>query len=132
LGAKINIDGIETALSGAGFVVSSAAMQQVVSMFNNHKREWEDFTNSHQAGEYILSKAFEEAGVHLLDAFPLFQSDPIGEMDYSTDKIWCRPTVSYRRTAPPIIRELFTYQEEFIIKSQASIVRHTGRTCKLC
>jgi hypothetical protein len=132
LGAQTTIDDYKTADSGAGLVISSAAMQQVVSMYNNHKKEWTDFADTHQAGDFVLGKAFEEAGVRFLGAFPIFQADPIGSIGYGTNRTWCAPTVSYHHIAPATIRDLFTFQEDSIKKSKASTVRYINYSPELC
>jgi hypothetical protein len=123
MGAQINIGDIEFAHGGAGFVASRPAMQQVVSMFNNHQKEWEDFTDGHWAGDCVLGKAFKDSGTRLLGAFPIFQGDPVGNMNYATNNMWCGPSASYHHSSPAVVRDLFAFQEESIMKSLASKVR---------
>jgi hypothetical protein len=129
LGAQINIGDIAFAHGGAGFVASRPAMEQVVGMFAARQKEWEDFTDGHWAGDCVLGKAFKDSGTRLLGAFPIFQGDPVGNMNYATNNMWCGPTVSYHHSSPSIVRDLFEFQEQSIAQAQASKVR--GSDCAL-
>jgi len=54
----------------------------VVKQYEENQHEWEKFTDSHWAGDCVLGKAFKDAGIPLTPAWPIFQGDDIGNMNY--------------------------------------------------
>ncbi|TIA12353.1 hypothetical protein D6C80_06909 [Aureobasidium pullulans] len=64
LGGQINIGGTEFGQGGNGYVVSRPALEKVVSHYQNHQKEYEDFTEGHWAGDCVLGKALKTLGHH--------------------------------------------------------------------
>jgi hypothetical protein len=118
VGGQIWIGDILFAHGGAGFVVSRPALEQVVSMFVADPIGWEDFTNSQWAGDCVLGKAFKDAQAPLTPAWPIWQGDDIGYMNYARDdnahRLWCRPTVSYHHLSPAAIEDMWLFEQEWI------------------
>jgi len=73
MGAQMWIGDEEFAHGGTGFAVSRPALESVVKHYTDHKQKWEEFTKNHCAGDCVLGKAFADAGVPLLRAWPIWQ-----------------------------------------------------------
>ena len=118
IGGQIWIGTILFAHGGAGFVVSRPALEQVVSTFVADPNGWEDFTNSQWAGDCVLGKVFKDAGAPLTEAWPIWQGDDIGFMNYARDdkshRLWCRPSVSYHHLSPVAIEDMWLFEQEWI------------------
>lgn len=115
LGAQINIGDITFAQGGSAYAVSRPALEMVVRHYVDNKRYWEDFTAGHWAGDCVLGKAFKDAGAPISYAWPIIQSDDIGEMNYkrtdNKNRLWCYPTVSYHHLAPSVIKDLWQFEQ---------------------
>jgi hypothetical protein len=118
MGGQINIGDTTFGQGGSAYVVSRPALGMVVQHYIDHKREWEDFTNNHWAGDCVLGKAYKDAGVPLTHAWPILQGDDIGDMNYGrTDNdhvLWCHPTVSYHHVAPSVIKDLWEFEMKWL------------------
>ena len=121
MGGQMWIGDVEFAHGGASFAVSRPAMQKVVDMFVANQKEWEDYTDRHWAGDCVLGKAFKDAGVPLLRAWPIWQGDDPGNMNYGrTDnfrRLWCNPTVSYHHLSPNAVEEMWLFEQGWIKKT---------------
>ncbi|KAI5197903.1 hypothetical protein E4T39_07057 [Aureobasidium subglaciale] len=82
LGGRINIGDVEFGQGGNGYVVSRPALEKVVSHYHTHQKEYEGFTEGHWAGDCVLGKALKDSGTSLTRAWPIFQGDPVGDMNY--------------------------------------------------
>ena len=123
VGGQISIGDVEFAHGGAGFPVSQEALRRMVEHYSAYKKEWETFTDGHWAGDYVLGKAFMDAGVPLTRAWPIFQSDDIGVVPYGrTDvnerRLWCYPTISYHHLSRDTIEELWTFEQEWLARRE--------------
>jgi hypothetical protein len=116
IGGLLGGDDAPFAHGGTGFIVSRPAMEKLVSMYSSHQREWEDFTNGHWAGDSVLGKAFKDSGTKLLASYPLLQGAPVGNLDFSD--YWCAPSISFHFMSPPIVQDLFSFQEQSIAAKQ--------------
>lgn len=118
IGGQIWIGDIVFAHGGTGFAVSRPALEQVVHMFREHQKEWEDFTNGHWAGDCVLGKAFKDAGAPLTYAWPIWQADDIGNMNYERAdngfRLWCKPTISYHHLSPEVVEEMWDFEQDWM------------------
>lgn len=125
LGAQINIGPITFGHGGASFAVSNEALRRVTGHYLSHKKEWEDFTDGHWAGDCVLGKAFKDADAPLTLAWPLFQSDDSGVVPYARadngHRLWCMPTVSYHHLSPDMIYDMWTFKQQWL--AQQDMVR---------
>jgi hypothetical protein len=119
IGGQTSIGDVEFAHGGTGFLVSRPALEMVVEEYVAHKPEWEIFTQNHWAGDCVLGKAFRDAGVPLAAAWPIWQGDEVGNMNY--DRVddgerrqWCSPTVSYHHLSTDAIRGLWEFEQSWI------------------
>lgn len=121
VGGQTWIGDVLFAHGGTGFIVSRPALEMVVKEYIDHKSEWETFTKNHWAGDCVLGKAFKDSGVPLTEAWPIWQGDDIGNMNY--DRVdngirrqWCAPTAAYHHISPPIVRDLWEFEQQWTSK----------------
>jgi hypothetical protein len=109
---------------GSGFVVSQPAMRQVTQHYTAHSAEIEALTEREWAGDYVLGKAFDDAGVPCTDAWPHFQGDYPGLVAYAGPdgrygpaaslREECVPTISYHHMSSGMIRGLWEFEQQWI------------------
>lgn len=99
---------------GNGFIVSRPALQNVVTHYEAHQKEYEDFTDGHWAGDCVLGKAFKDSGTPLTWAWPIMQGDDVGNMKYDHRTQWCQPTVSYHHVSPSAIQDMFNFEKSWM------------------
>ena len=128
VGGQIWIGDIEFGHGGAGFMVSRPALEQVVAEFVERQQYWEDFTNGHWAGDCVLGKTFKDSGTPLLRAWPIWQGDDIGNMNYARDdnsrRLWCSPTVSYHHLSPFAVEDIWNFEQEWIASTKGVSTYH--------
>jgi len=119
IGAPSVIGDVEFAHGGTGFLVSRPALEIVVAEYVAHQFDWEVLTANHWAGDCVLGKAFRDAGVPLTAAWPIWQGDEVGRMNY--DRVdngerrqWCTPTVSYHHLSTDAIRSLWEFEQKWL------------------
>lgn len=118
---------------GSGFVVSQPAMWKLVIYYTAHKTAIEAITNSHWAGDCVLGKTFKNAGVPLTYAWPAFQSDYPGLVEYSRAdarpqsekmRVWCTTPVSYHRMSAAQVEEMWNYEQEWSARRDPVIIEN--------
>jgi hypothetical protein len=119
IGGQNSVGDIEFAHGGTGFLVSRPALEMVVAEYVAHKSDWEELTREHWCGDCVLGKAFKDAGVPLAAAWPIWQGDGVGRMNYDrvdeeVRRQWCGPTVSYHHLSPNAIRDLWEFEQRWI------------------
>jgi len=124
IGGQTWIGDVEFAHGGSGFLVSRPALERVVKQYEDNQRDWEKFTDNHWAGDCVLGTAFKDAGIPLTSAWPIFQGDDIGNMNYGHSQgLWCQPTVSYHHLDASAITGLWNYAQSWATRQP--IVCHT-------
>ncbi|KAF2858408.1 glycosyltransferase family 31 protein [Piedraia hortae CBS 480.64] len=127
LGAQMQIGDVIFAHGGSGFILSQAAMRNVVELFRHEQRKWEGFTQEHWAGDCVLGRAVHASGCPLTWAWPIFQGNKPGAVQYGEDnyskRLWCYPTISYHHMLPEEIKDLWTWEQERIARNEP-LVRH--------
>jgi hypothetical protein len=123
IGGQNSVGDIEFAHGGTGFLVSRPALEMVVAEYVAHKSDWEVLTRDHWCGDCVLGKTFKDAGVPLAAAWPIWQGDEVGHMNY--DRVdngerrqWCPPTVSYHHLSIPAIRDLWEFEQKWISNAE--------------
>lgn len=111
IGGQTWIGDVEFGHGGSGYLVSRPALERVVKQYEDNQHEWEKFTGGHWAGDCVFGKAFKDAGIPLTPAWPIFQGDDIGNMNYGhSQRLWCQPTVSYHHLDASAIEHLWKYE----------------------
>jgi len=128
-GSQMYIGDVVFAHGGSGFIVSRSAMRMVVEHYAVHKGELESFTDGHWAGDCVLGKAFRDAGVKFVDAWPIMQGDYPGTVPYAkpdgrpiadpTKRVWCYPTVSYHHLSPAVVEDLWHFEQDWIADNRS-------------
>ncbi|KAH0078466.1 alpha-1,2-mannosidase, partial [Aureobasidium melanogenum] len=78
LGGQMQIGDVLFGQGGHEFIVSRPALQNVVTHYQAHQKEYEDFTDGHWAGDCVLGKAFKDSGTPLIWTWPIMQGDDVG------------------------------------------------------
>ena len=99
-------------------------MVLVTEYYAAHKTEIETLTDREWAGDAVLGKAFNEAGVKTTDAWPHFQGDCPGLVAYAGAdgrygpaqalREWCVPTISYHHMSSEMIESLWEFEQQWI------------------
>jgi hypothetical protein len=111
IGGQFLIGDVEFGQGGNGYIISRSALEKVVSHYQAHQREYEDFTEGHWAGDCVLGKALRDSGTSLTRAWPIFQGDDVGNMNYNHQTQWCQATVSYHHVSASVIQDLSLCQD---------------------
>jgi hypothetical protein len=125
---------------GSGFVVSRPAMVLATEYYAANKAEIEALTEREWAGDFVLGKAFNDAGVKTTDAWPHFQGDYPGLVAYAGAdgrygpaqalREWCVPTISYHHMSSDMIESLWQFEQQWI--SAHANVSPALRTVQYC
>lgn len=108
---------------GSGFVVSQPALRMVVDHYVAHKAEIEKFTDGHWAGDCVLGKAFTDSGVPLINAWPAFQGDYPGLVQYTRadarvnaerSRLWCGTPMSYHHMSAAMVEEMWGFEQDWL------------------
>ncbi|KAM0715296.1 hypothetical protein Q7P37_008794 [Cladosporium fusiforme] len=109
---------------GSGFVVSQPAMRLATQYYSTHKAEVEALTDQEWAGDYVLGRSFNAAGVPSTDAWPHFQGDYPGLVAYAGPdgryppaaalREWCMPTISYHHMSSDMVKDLWDFEQRWI------------------
>lgn len=130
VGGQTWIGDVEFAHGGSGFLISKRALEMVVKQYTENQSEWETFTDHHWAGDCVLGKTFKTAGISLTTAWPIWQGDEIGNMNYGhadpSHKLWCHPTVSYHHLSASAIKDFWEFEREWAA-SPKNVSRHALR-----
>lgn len=109
---------------GSGFVASQPAMLLATQYYATNKAQIEALTDQQWAGDYVLGKSFNDAGVSTTDAWPHFQGDYPGLVAYAGPdgryapaaslREWCVPTISYHHMSSDMIESMWNFEQQWI------------------
>lgn len=111
---------------GSAFIVSQPALRIVVDYYSAHKAEIEKFTDGHWAGDCVLGKTFTDAGVPFTNAWPAFQVDYPGLVQYTRAdarpnneklRLWCGTPVSYHHMSAAMVEEMWEFEQDWISRN---------------
>ncbi|OCK77355.1 glycosyltransferase family 31 protein [Lepidopterella palustris CBS 459.81] len=119
MGKHMYIDEILFGYGGAGIVLSKPAMQKVSEHRMARLAEYDQFTAEHWAGDCVLGKALDDAGVPLFVAFPHLQGDAPAALDPKTTKrgrtAWCHPAITYHHVHPQEVEDLSAFEQKWYL-----------------
>ena len=131
IGAQSEIGDVIFAHGGSGFAISRPALEAAVALYVENKASAEAFTATHWAGDCVLGKTLFDSGTKLTWAWPIWQGNDIGNMNYSlvdySKRLLCYPTVSYHHLAPSAIESLWHFEQTRLGQQgegQPAITRH--------
>jgi hypothetical protein len=109
---------------GSGFVASRPAMLLATQCYAANKADIETLTDQQWAGDAVLGKVFNDAGVKTTDAWPHFQGDYPGLVAYAGAdgrygpaqglREWCVPTISYHHMSSEMIESLWEFEQRWV------------------
>jgi hypothetical protein len=117
----------------SAFIVFQPALRIVVDYYSAHKAEIEKFTDGHWAGDCVLGKTFTDAGVPFTNAWPAFQVDYPGLVQYTranfrpnADKLrlWCGTPVSYHHMSAAMVEEMWNFEQDWISHNDPVSLTH--------
>ncbi|KAL5361162.1 hypothetical protein BJX96DRAFT_81924 [Aspergillus floccosus] len=115
LGNQMQIGDVIFAHGGSGFVLSRPALERIVAYHSTRVAEWDEYTNHHWAGDCVLGKALQDAGVGLLWSWPMMQGSTPWAFDHLSPAFghtpWCYPPVAYHHMTPEGIREMWEFEQ---------------------
>jgi hypothetical protein len=134
IGGQIDIGGASFAHGGSGFAVSYPAMKRIVEMLADKQNQthWENITDSNWAGDCVLGQAFAQVGAQFQIAWPTLQGNPVGDMDFSENGLWCEPAVSYHHMVPEEIEELWGFEQSWIASARDVSKPNYQRKGQIC
>ena len=101
---------------GAGTLVSNPAMKLFSKEYQYRRDQWTRFMDDHPAGDVILARVMNVAGLILTKSRPLFNPEAPGNDTYSptsTDSTqWCSPVITYHHVGPQIVRDMWDLEQE--------------------
>ena len=115
---------------GAGFFVSRTAVQLLADRLTTHRQYYEQLTYENCCGDLILGIAFNEAGVHMTQAWPSIQGETPSSLDY-TAKHWCFPVASYHHMSADEIRKMWQFEQQWMTTKPTEAFRHGDVFAKL-
>jgi hypothetical protein len=131
LGSQSQIDDAIFARGGSGFIASRSALTMAVVNYTEDQAKWETYTAGHWAGDCVLGKAFKDSGTSLTWAWPIWQGDKVGNMDYGRvdygHTLWCSPTISYHHLSPSAVEDLWNFEQDWLSRKRANdslVLRH--------
>ncbi|PGH05963.1 hypothetical protein AJ79_06652 [Helicocarpus griseus UAMH5409] len=126
LGNQMKIGDTVFGHGGSGVILSQAALQRVVAFHSTRVKEWDDFTARHWAGDCVLGKALQDAGVGLTWSWPMLHGFTPNTFDhlspaYAGKLPWCYPPVAYHHMTPEDIRRTWDF-EQYWAKDRADLL----------
>ncbi|KAH7029279.1 uncharacterized protein B0I36DRAFT_245380 [Microdochium trichocladiopsis] len=119
LGQQMMIGDVVFAYGGSGFVISNSALRKVVEHRNADLKQYDEFTGNHWAGDCILGKTLNDAGVPLTWAFPTLQSEAPPALDFASGfggpsrKPWCYFAGTYHHVTSEETVELGNFEQKW-------------------
>ena len=108
------------AYGGAGFVLSFAAIEKLVSRkIGSHgaylqpslSMQYEDLIKNDRCGDSVLGWALYEKGVKLMGMWPMFNPHALHSVPFGGAH-WCQPVISMHKTLLPDMEGLTTFENQ--------------------
>lgn len=116
IGIQMQIGDVVFAYGGAGFVLSNAGLKMLVKQYRSKRRAYDEYTGGHWAGDCVLGKVAEDAGVHLLWSWPNLFADHPNDMNFADEfggpdrHLWCYYASSYHHLTGPDILQFHDFE----------------------
>ncbi|PGH08962.1 hypothetical protein GX51_01019 [Blastomyces parvus] len=117
LGSAAMFGGFPFAHGGSGYILSHAALERVTEFHSTRVKEWDELTAQEWAGDYVLAKLLNDAGVGLHWSRPMLQGTTPWNFDYISSREgklpWCYPPVTYHHMTPDDIRAFWDFERNW-------------------
>lgn len=118
IGGQMQIGPVVFAHGGAGFLVSNPALRILSDYRASRVQELDRFTSDHWAGDCVLGKAIQDAGVPLTWAWPSVQNEKISVFDHNAyvynRRVWCHPAVTYHHMTAEAVDSMWKFEQNWI------------------
>lgn len=110
LGGQAWIGETEFGHGGAGYILSHAAVTQLVSALKSDPRRYERVAQE-CCGDFVVAVALRELlGLKLLTSWPSIQGETPTTLDYSADH-WCHPAITYHHMNESQIAQVWALEQ---------------------
>lgn len=128
-GSEVQIGPDIFAHGGSVFVMSKSAIEKGAQIYAERQDFWHSFTGNHWAGDCVLGKALNDAGVPLTWTWPMFQGGHPEKMDYTEKKgfdrkLWCVPALSYHHLSGDEFTRLWQFEQDWLQTRFAGADQH--------
>lgn len=115
---------------GSGFIISNHAMQMAASQRTSHVKFYNEFAPTQFAGDCVLGKIMEDAGIPLTWSWPHLQGERPVDIDYDAihydKRLWCHQAVSYHHLLPEDIMDFSRFEHNWSIKVSIQMCQQGG------
>lgn len=128
IGEQAVFENVSYAHSSAGFVLSNSAAEMITQRWHVHGERYSRYRPEQWAGDMVLGKAMEDAGIQILQASLHFQGDSLSRLDYNSVKVdrqpWCYPAITYHNEHDEQIKALWGLEQEWNRRYEKTPIRH--------
>jgi hypothetical protein len=118
IGGQMQIGPVIFAHGGAGFLVSNPALKILSDYRSTRIKQLDRFTSDHWAGDCVLGKTMQDAGVPLLWSWPSIQNERLSVLDHAADvygkRLWCHPPVTYHHMNAEAVESIWEFEQNWI------------------
>lgn len=118
VGGQMQIGPVIFAHGGAGFLVSNPALRILSDYRAPRIKELDAFTSDHWAGDCVLGKTIQDAGVPLTWAWPSVQNERLSVFDHNANvydrRVWCHPAVTYHHMTAEAVESMWQFEQNWI------------------
>lgn len=118
IGGQMQIGPVIFAHGGAGFLVSNPALRILSDYRATRVRELDRFTSDHWAGDCVLGKTMQDAGVPLIWSWPSIQNERLSVLDHNAEvynkRVWCHPAVTYHHMTAEAVESIWEFEQNWI------------------
>ncbi|KAI5370446.1 hypothetical protein Slin15195_G013210 [Septoria linicola] len=135
-GAELFVAGTIIAHGGAGILVSNPGLKLFSNQYQDRRQQWTRFMDNHKAGDIVVARLMNVAGMLLTKSRPLFHEEAPGNDTYSLASVnstqWCDPVITYHHVKPGVIEDMWNLEHELYAKydSDFSVVNDGHRVPK--
>lgn len=120
LGHEMQIGDVIFAHGGSGYVISNPGVKQLLDFVATKPGVYEEFTAGHWAGDCVLGKALDDAGVKLSWQHANLPGESPYNMDYNATfggspkrNFWCYYVNAYHHISPHGINEAYRLDQKW-------------------
>ncbi|KAI3323760.1 glycosyltransferase family 31 protein [Xylariaceae sp. AK1471] len=116
LGRQMWIAGDLFAYGGAGILISNPAMKRLVERYTDNLETYNDLTLHQWAGDFILARAMDDAGIQLSEVWPTLEGDMPSTLDLKEKStkgvhLWCYYATTYHHMNPDDIYSYYDFDQ---------------------
>ncbi|KAF7534080.1 hypothetical protein G7054_g6522 [Neopestalotiopsis clavispora] len=126
IGHEMQIGDVIFAHGGSGYVISNSGMKQLLDFVATKPGVYEEFTAGHWAGDCVLGKALDDAGVKLSWQHPNLPGESPYNMNYNSTfgggrNFWCYYVNAFHHISPHGIKEVYRLDQKWALENSKPI-----------